>query len=156
MPKDTQKLIERLESLAGMLSMVNHAAHFYGSDLKGLESDLKEAVETLRELKPQGVRVPKPKGAPRERNQHLDALAIISGYKLSEVTPSAWSGLAKALSDLRSIDSNVSPQEIERRADIYRINWPGRELTATALVKWWGACGAIKRTQQPERQADNL
>jgi hypothetical protein len=85
-------------------------------------------------------------GAARERNELLDTLAVLSGGQLELVTRAMWGEAAKALSDIRAVCPDVSPQMIRSAAEAYRREWPKVSLSPSALAKNWGkfAPGAKK------------
>lgn len=80
-----------------------------------------------------------PPPAPRARNLLLDTLATIDGSNVDEVTKSAWAGIGKALAEIKSVSADVTPEEIQRRAAIYRQKHPDWPLTPFAIAKHWGA-----------------
>jgi hypothetical protein len=76
----------------------------------------------------------------RTRNPLLDALAIIDGSNVNQVTPSAWAAIGKALADIKAVTEDVTPDEIARRAAIYRAKHRDWALTPSALAKHWANC----------------
>lgn len=72
-----------------------------------------------------------------ERNLLLDTLASVGGRDIEQMTPSAWGGVAKALSDIKAVFPSVTPDEIARRANNYERSWIGIELTPHSLAKYW-------------------
>lgn len=82
----------------------------------------------------------KPK-ASRERNPLLDAIVEVTGGDPAQTTPIAWSQAAKALSEIRVVCPDVTPEEIRARAKFHEEhnNWT---LTPLALAKHWGGLGA--------------
>jgi hypothetical protein len=87
---------------------------------------------------PPPTKAPKAEPKPRERNPLFDALALAEGNQLDAITKPAASAIAVALSQIRKVSPDVTPAEIQRRADNYRASMPGATLTATALAKHWG------------------
>lgn len=83
------------------------------------------------------------KMTPREKMSGLfDALASSCGQNTKELPRAMLRAVGVALSDIRAVTPDVSPEEIERRAGCYRQkhrDWP---LTAPALAKYWGEFGA--------------
>lgn len=75
--------------------------------------------------------------APRIRNELLDALAIIDGSDIRQITQNGWKPIAKALKDIKSVCPDLTAEEINRRAAKYRIKWPTMSLTPLALAKYW-------------------
>lgn len=89
----------------------------------------------------QGVlRRRKPKGAARSRNPLFDTLAVATGTKdLTQLTRAAAKAIGVALADIQAVTTDLTTDEIERRANAYRRRWPDpRNLSATALAKHWG------------------
>ena len=83
----------------------------------------------------------------RERNELLDALAVLSGGSVETVTGSMWGAAAKALSEIKAVCPDVTPEMIGKAAQAYRIEWPKATPTPTALAKHWSkfAPGAKKQ-----------
>jgi hypothetical protein len=77
---------------------------------------------------------------PRQRNLLIDALAVIDGSTLDQITPSAWSGIAKALKEIREVCPAVTPEEIRRRAANYRHQFRDVVISPHALAKHWSRC----------------
>jgi len=89
----------------------------------------------------------KKKGAAaRERNELLDVLAIVGGGRVETVTRAMWGEAAKALSDIKAVCPDVTPEMITEAAGAYRREWPKASLSPSALAKHWGkfAPGAKK------------
>jgi uncharacterized protein YdaU (DUF1376 family) len=88
----------------------------------------------------------KEKGAARQRNELLDALAVVGGGSLESVTRALWGETAKALADIREVCPDVEPDMIRVAAASYRAEWPKVTLSPSALAKHWGkyAPGAKK------------
>ncbi len=79
-------------------------------------------------------------GEKRARNEVLDALAVVGGGKPEEVPPSAWSGVAKSLADIRAVCPDVTADEIRRRAANYRTHFRDAVISPQALAKHWARC----------------
>jgi hypothetical protein len=77
--------------------------------------------------------------ANRNRDPIIDALAALDGSDLSQVTQGAWGAAAKARKDIMDVTPDVTPEEIQRRADRYRLKFPNSALTPSAIAKHWGA-----------------
>lgn len=75
-----------------------------------------------------------------ERDSVLQALAAVNGSDPAQMTKSGWGATAKALKEIRAVCPAVAPEEINRRALIYRQHMPTAMLTASALAKHWSAC----------------
>jgi len=66
----------------------------------------------------------------------MDWLAQMGGSKLEEVTPTAWGGIRKVLSEIQSVTPDVTADELARRSKNLELKW-GFQPTATALAKHW-------------------
>lgn len=69
----------------------------------------------------------------------LDCLASIDG-DVSQLTKSAIGRAAKALSQIKDVCPNLTPEEIQRRSNNYKTHFDGCALTTTALAKHWAKC----------------
>lgn len=87
-------------------------------------------------------------GAVRERNELLDALAVVGGGSVETVTRALWGEAAKALADIKAVCAEVEPDMICAAAAAYRQEWPKASLSPSALAKHWSkfAPGAKKET----------
>lgn len=84
------------------------------------------------------MRKKKPAAAPRARNQLWDALALSTGQRnLSEVGRVAGKAVGVALADIKEVSPDVTPDEIYRRAGLYKSRHPTWTLSAPALAKHW-------------------
>jgi hypothetical protein len=86
-----------------------------------------------------------------KRNELLDTLAIIDGADPEQVPPAAWSGYAKALSEIRAVMPDVTSDELKTRARNYKTKHPEWALTAQALAKRWAECASF--SYKPQEQA---
>jgi hypothetical protein len=86
---------------------------------------------------PNPPRTEKPK---HERNAIKDALAVCGGGNPSQVVPSAWSGIGKALADIMAVCPDITVEEIARRSLNYRTHMDSVPLTPFALAKNWALC----------------
>ena len=86
--------------------------------------------------------------ANRNRDPILDVLAALDGSDLSQVTQGAWGAAAKARKDIMEVTPDVTPEEIQRRADRYRLKFPNSALTPSAVAKHWGALSAPALPQE--------
>ena len=77
----------------------------------------------------------------------MDALSKCDGGP-EGLTKSAWSRVAKALSEIKSASPDVTPEEIDRRAANYRTHYPECACTSTALSKHWATCKEHKAQNQ--------
>ena len=89
---------------------------------------------------PPPPKAPKPPKRNHERNAILDALATCGGGDPSQIVPSAWSGIGKALADIMAVCPQVTPEEIARRSGNYRTHMTSAPLTPFALAKNWALC----------------
>jgi hypothetical protein len=89
----------------------------------------------------------KKKGVARARNDLLDALAVLSGGSVETVTGSMWGAAAKALSEIKAVCPDVTPEMISAAAAAYRREWPKVSVSPSALAKNWSkfAPGAKKQ-----------
>ena len=89
---------------------------------------------------PKPPKAPKPSKPNHERNAILDALAVCGGGDPSQIVPSAWSGIGKALADITAVCPQVNVEEIVRRSANYRTHMTSAPLTPFALAKNWALC----------------
>lgn len=87
---------------------------------------------------------------PRPRNELFDVLARSTGSDPYQVTGTGGASIGKALADIRKVFPDVTPAEIERRAEAYRKLHPAWDLTAPALAKHWAACVPGSTTPPPK------
>jgi len=73
------------------------------------------------------------------RDVLLDYLASIDG-DVAQLTKSAIGRAAKALSQIKDVCPNLTPEEIQRRSNNYKTHFDGCALTTTALAKHWAKC----------------
>lgn len=97
----------------------------------------KEAAPPSGDAKPiAGDSESEPAKPKRARNPLMDWIAQMGGAKLEEVTPTAWGGIRKVLSEIQSVTPDVTPDELARRSKNLELKW-GFPPTATALAKHW-------------------
>jgi len=89
---------------------------------------------------PKPPKAPKPPKPNHERDAIKDALAVCGGGDPSQIVPSAWSGIGKALADIMAVCPQVNPDEIARRSANYRSHMNSATLTPFALAKNWALC----------------
>lgn len=77
---------------------------------------------------------------PRPRNPITDALGKLDCSDLKQMTASAWGRVAKAKKEIVEVCPDVSPEEINRRAENYKAKMGGAMLTSTALSANWAKC----------------
>lgn len=73
--------------------------------------------------------------SPRKRDEIFEAVAEVSNLSLDGLTDSERGRCNKAAKELKKVDA--TPDEIRRRAKIYRETWPGIDLTPNALAANW-------------------
>lgn len=83
----------------------------------------------------------------RERNELLDALAVVGGVALEKVTRALWQETATALRDIREVCGEVTPAMIAAAAARYRAKWPKVTLSPSALAKHWGTYGGSEKKE---------
>lgn len=81
-----------------------------------------------------------PKRATRPRDPLFDALATSTGEQPEALTATAARSIGVALAEIRKASPDVTPEEIMRRAENYRLHMPQATLTANALKAHWGRC----------------
>jgi len=70
-----------------------------------------------------------------KQNPHFEAIAQGCGYEKGDITRTLASLIAKVANELREV--GATPEEIMRRAEAYRVKFPGFDLTPSALAKHW-------------------
>lgn len=98
----------------------------------------------------------KPKNAPkpRARDAVFDVLARIDGQDAKQLTQHGAGRIGNAKKQILEVILQATPDatteqvvaEIELRAAAYKRKHPTRELTAMALVTWWGGSGGPSTT----------
>lgn len=74
---------------------------------------------------------------PRRRDVVWDTLLEVCA--VTDPIPRAARGAYnRAVADLRAVDA--TPDEIRRRAAVFRVRWPNVSLTPTALARRWAEC----------------
>ena len=71
----------------------------------------------------------------RVLDELFDSVAEACGINAAELTTSARGAMNRALKDLRSV--GAEPDDVPRRAAIYRRTYPRNTLTPAALAKHW-------------------
>lgn len=87
------------------------------------------------------IETPKPVKTQRPRNPLFDALVSLETPFSSELTKSGAGAIGSALAQIRAATPSVTPDEIRRRAAVYRRIYPTIAFTATGLAKHWARCG---------------
>lgn len=76
----------------------------------------------------------------RSRNLLFDTLATSCGSDVGQMTDPAKKTCAIALSQIRKVAPDLTPEEIKRRALNYVEQMPNAAITPTALAKYWDRC----------------
>lgn len=86
------------------------------------------------------VPLPQPEvSAQRRKPDHVwEAVLFVSGVDGSAIPKSARGAYNRAVADLKAV--GATPEEVVRRAAIYRAKWPEVSLTPTALARRWAEC----------------
>ena len=85
-------------------------------------------------------------GKPRKADPVFDALAELHGGTPS-LTRQAAATIGTAAAGIRAAMPDVTAEEIEQRANAYRLlSWNHDRAfpSATALAKWWGDCATVE------------
>lgn len=110
----------------------------------GIRDQGKDQVSIAPKATPDGAAKGISKKKPVQRNELLDALATVGGGKAEEVIASKWSGIAKALSEIKAVCPDLTVEEIQRRARNYRTHFTDAILTPFALASHWERCESGK------------
>jgi hypothetical protein len=99
---------------------------------------------------------PESESKPSVRNETIDALAGCGGADPLQIPRSAWSGIGKALAEIKAVCPNVNPAEIGRRSANYRTHMsPDTILTPHALAKNWALCDKPNpRAPKPAQESE--
>lgn len=81
-----------------------------------------------------------PEKTERKSNPLFDALAFETDGDPSKLTQQTARAVGVALSAIKRVCEDLSPQEITRRANNYRLHFRDATLTASALSKHWARC----------------
>jgi len=93
--------------------------------------------------------------AARARKVLIDALAACGGADPLQIVASAWSGIGKALADIKGVCPQVTPEEIARRSANYRTHMsPETILTPHALSKNWALCDKPNPRYKPAQESE--
>jgi hypothetical protein len=93
--------------------------------------------------------------AARARKVLIDALAACGGADPLQIVASAWSGIGKALADIKGVCPQVTPEEIARRSANYRTHMSADTiLTPHALAKNWALCDKPNPRNKPAPQSE--
>jgi len=74
----------------------------------------------------------------RERDEVWDSLLEACGVDTNQIPSSARGAYNRAVADLKAI--GATPNEIRRRAAVFRGQWRDMSLTPTALARRWAEC----------------
>lgn len=80
--------------------------------------------------------------SPRKRDLILDCLAGLDGSDPLKCTSIVFSGAAKARKVIQEVTSELTVEEIARRAANYHLHMPTCVCTPHALAKHWAKCDA--------------
>jgi len=146
-PSKTKQLLSISLANASNQEPVTKNHDLEGADAPRVPAELplNGEVEHLAQDKP-APQKKKKGGAVRERNELLDALAVVGGGSVETVTRSLWGEAAKALSDIKAVCADLEPEMIRAAASAYRAEWPKAAVSPSALAKHWSkyAPGAKK------------
>ena len=93
--------------------------------------------------------------AARARKVLIDALAACGGADPLQIVASAWSGIGKALADIKGVCPQVTPEEIARRSTNYRTHMSADTiLTPHALAKNWALCDKPNPRYKPAQESE--
>jgi uncharacterized protein YdaU (DUF1376 family) len=93
--------------------------------------------------------------AARARKVLIDALAACGGADPLQIVASAWSGIGKALADIKGVCPQVTPEEIARRSANYRTHMSADTiLTPHALAKNWALCDKPNPRNKPTQETE--
>jgi len=115
-------------------------------------TDAHEESDSAKKKKEAGARAMAPKGG-RERNALFDALVLLTGTPLDQVTKALGGEVAAALRDIREVMPEVTAEEINRRGAAYRAKWPKITLSPSALAKHWGSLAPAQKKEEGEASA---
>lgn len=79
------------------------------------------------------------------KNPHFEAVAQGCGFEKGDITRTLGSLIAKVANELK--DVGATPEEILRRCETYRANFPGFVLTPSALAKHWAGLKPAAETE---------
>jgi hypothetical protein len=93
--------------------------------------------------------------AAKARKVLIDALAACGGADPLQIVASAWSGIGKALADIKGVCPQVTPEEIARRSANYRTHMSADTiLTPHALAKNWALCDKPNPRNKPAQESE--
>jgi hypothetical protein len=93
--------------------------------------------------------------AAKARKVLIDALAACGGADPLQIVASAWSGIGKALADIKGVCPQVTPEEIARRSANYRTHMSTDTiLTPHALAKNWALCDKPNPRNKPAQETE--
>jgi hypothetical protein len=81
-----------------------------------------------------------------QRDLLFDALAAIGGGAVGQMTRAMRGCINGSLKQIIEASPDVTPEEIARRAALYRRRHPTWPCTATALCKYWSELGPANPT----------
>jgi hypothetical protein len=120
---------------------LNYGSAKYAAEPDSPELDLGGAPPPHPQKRSEVKRISRERPADAGRDECFLALARVDGSDPAQMTPLAKRTVATMLKQIRAAMSDVTPEEIARRASAYRRRFPGSALTPGALAKHWGALG---------------
>jgi len=121
------------------------------------ENNLAPAKPSLAESQPElipGTTETAKQPKERPRDPVFDALARSCGSNPLEMTAPQARACGVALAAIRKVCPTLTPEEIARRAKIYRESHKTWALTPSALCGHWGECGQAGPKRFPHRTED--
>lgn len=131
-----------------------------GTEPDPLSAEINKEHKELKESWAQSplATVPKARQAvqrpSRPQNLLLETLAELDGSRVSEVTRVAWKGINRALSEIKAVSPNVTPEEIRRRAGHYQRHFPDAAISCHALSKHWARCQSSPRPRNGDTRRE--
>jgi hypothetical protein len=117
---------------------------------QNVERRTEEPISELplgQESSPSEPEAPKRRRARTPRDDVWDAVVQVSGLNPTEITKPQQGRIARAVADLVAV--GATPDEIRRRASVYRGTFPGAALTPTALSSNWASLTRPLPAEQP-------
>lgn len=109
-------------------------------------------LDLVQDLKP--LPEPPARDGAGDRQALFAALSAATGSQHGPMTRPEARATGVALSEIRHAMPEVTPEEVARRAALYRQHFPGASLTANALAKHWSRCGRAPQPVNGERSPE--